>query len=247
MAIKTRFQNPVVGDTLLLKLFARNSNNFADLYNIDHVDIRFESCPVDCASKRDVTSDILVETIPGSYIQRDDVGMYHFGLLANAPQYQIGRYHDIWYVTHNQGDVLSPFKQSFILNPDLWVLSGTPVVYSFDFRFTPNRMRQGSKKWLVIQIIPNVPRATDLMKYYENLAISAELRINIEQNCGPCVPSEQDLRLVVDNDLVTERDKVFSYYKVDTTDWDCGIYNVWMELDYAGNVEISPKMQLQIY
>lgn len=247
MAIKTRFQNPVVGDTLTLKLYARNSNNFADVYNIDHVDIRMESCPVDCAEKHDVTSDVLIETIPGSAIEHYDTGMYDFGLATSAPLYQIGRYHDIWYVQYNQGDVLSAYKQDFQLYPDLWVLSGAPVVYDFSFRFTPNRMRRGSKKWLVIQIIPNVPRATDLKKYYENIAISADLSISIEQACGACIPAEEDLRLVVDDDPVTERDKVFCYYQIDTTDWDCGIYNVWFKLNFAGNLDISPKQQLQIY
>src|ERR1019366_2184071 len=223
MTIKTRNQNLVVGDTLVLKLFARNSNNFADLYNIDHVDILFENCPEDCNDKKNVATDALVETIAGSSIQRDGVGVYHFGLSTTAPEYKIGRYHDVWYVTFNNGDVQTYYRQDFKLNPDLWILSGTPVIYSFDFRFTPNRMRQGSKKWLVIQIIPNVPRAVDMQKYYENIAISADLRINIEQACGPCLPPEEDLRLVIDNCPVTERDKVFSYFLIDTCDWDCGI------------------------
>lgn len=244
---KSRNQNNVVGSTIELKLLARNSNCFADLYNIDHIDIYKQECADNTDACATVTNETLIETIDGSSVVHDGTGLYHYDLVTSSPLYTIGKYHDIWTVTFNENDVPTLFKQDFQLYPDLWILSGTPVVYSFDFRFTPNRIRKGSVKWLIIQIIPNVPRATDLMKYYENLAISADLRITIEQNCGPCLPTERDLRIVIDNELVTERDKVFAYYKIDTSDWDCGIYNVTFELCYAGNVDISPVQQFQIY
>ena len=41
---KTRNQNPVVGDTITLKLYTQNSNNFADVFAIDHIDIVKEHC-----------------------------------------------------------------------------------------------------------------------------------------------------------------------------------------------------------
>jgi hypothetical protein len=253
MKIVTRNQNPVIGDTIALKLYSRNSNNFADLYNIDHIDIMLENCPVECANDHNPNPiaahkvDTLIQTIPGSEVKKCCTGIYDVNLVTSAPTYVVGNYHDVWYVQFTEQDVLSPFRQDFKLNPDLWVLSGTPVVYSFDFRFTPNRIRKGSKKHLVIQIIPNVPRATDLFKYYENIAISSELRINIELNCGQCVPQEADLRKVIDNERVFERDKVFSYYFIDTCDWECGIYDVWFEIDYAGSTDISPRQQFQLF
>lgn len=37
--IKERYQNPVVGDTIRLRLFFYNSNNFADVNTIDQVAI----------------------------------------------------------------------------------------------------------------------------------------------------------------------------------------------------------------
>lgn len=253
MTVLTRYQNPVVGSTIALKLFARNSNNFANLNAIDHIDILKESCTNECAPSEDKREDgrerstTLIQTIPSSQVIQRNTGIYTVDLTTSAPEYTVGRYEDVWWVQFAPNDPLTPFKQEFQLNSDLWVLTGSPVVYSFDFRFTPNRIRHGSIKYLIIQIIPNVPRQTDLIRYYENLAISAILRINIEQNCGPCLPSESDLRLVVDNDLVLERDKVFSYYQIDTTDWECGIYNVWFELDFAGSVEVGQKGQLQIF
>jgi len=239
--MKDRNQNPVVGDDILLKLFTRNSNNLADVCSIESVEI----WKLDCEDKPDKR--YLVETIDKSCVTQTDTGSYQIGLGTTAPLYTIGRYQDIWNVIFRDGDEVTKVVQEFKIYPDLWITSPTPVVYSFDFSFTPNRIRQGSIKWLIIQIHPNVPRATDLQRYYENIAISSDIKISIEQNCGACVPAERDLRLIVDNDLVTTRDKVYAYYKVDTTDWDCGIYDVWFELDFAGNKEISPRQQFQIY
>jgi hypothetical protein len=247
MANKTRNQNPVVGDTINLKLISRNSNNLCDLFNIDHVDIVRIDCSPVCDGEKKEIKEVIVQTIPGTSVERCSEGTYDIDLVTSAPEYIIGNYHDVWYVTYKEGDVQVAHRQDFKINPDLWVLSSTPVVYSFDFRFSPNRIRQGSKKWLIIKIVPNVPRATDLQRYYENIAISADLKISIEQNCGQCMPSEQDLRLIVDEEPVTERDKVFSYFQIDTTEWDCGLYNVWFELDFAGNIEISPKQQFQVF
>lgn len=242
---KTRNQNPVVGDEICLKLYTQNSNNFANVFKIDHVDIIQENCTEKTCDNPE--GNLLVETIDGTAVCHPDTGIYHLDLQTTGPKYTIGRYHDVWWVQFNEGDELAAVKQDFEIYPNLWVTSPTPVVYSFDFHFTPNRIRQGSKKWLIINIVPNVPRASDIERYYRNLAISADLKIYIEQNCGPCVPKEADLRLITDGELVTERDKVYSYYKLDTSELDCGLYNVWFELDYAGNTDISPKQQLLIY
>ena len=75
----------------------------------------------------------------------------------------------------------------------------------------------------------------------------SDLKISIEQACGNCLSDEQDLRLIVDKELVQSREKRYGYYKLDTTEMDCGIYNVWFQLEFGGNVYISDKMQLQIY
>lgn len=69
----------------------------------------------------------------------------------------------------------------------------------------------------------------------------------MELNCGPCPPNEQDLRVIIDRALVEERDKVFGFYLLDTKDLDCGIYDIWFELNYADTIEISPRQQIQIF
>jgi hypothetical protein len=97
--------------------------------------------------------------------------------------------------------------------------------------------------------LPNVPTAGDLRAYYENIAIVSDLSISIEQNCGECIPAEQDLRLIVDNESVDYREKRHGYYKLDTEalEMGCGIYDVWFTLEFGGNKYISDRMHIQIY
>ena len=85
------------------------------------------------------------------------------------------------------------------------------------------------------------------MPYYENLAIVSDLKVSMEQVCGDCVPAEEDLRLVIDRELVNYREKGYAYYFLDTTQFDEGVYNVWFELCFGENVFISDKNALQIF
>jgi len=108
-------------------------------------------------------------------------------------------------------------------------------------------MRKGEVKPIEIEIIPNVPRATDLCAYYENIAIASQLFVYIRQRCGDCVPCESDLQLIVDREPTFYKEKNRGYYKIDTNLFDCGIYDIWFELDFGTNVYISDTNQLQIY
>ena len=47
--------------------------------------------------------------------------------------------------------------------------------------------------------------------------------------------------------LILEISSSQSYYFIDTTQYDVGIYNVWFELQYAENTFVSEKNQLQIF
>lgn len=243
--ILERFQNPTSNDTIRLRLFSYNSNNFADIDLIEKVDIYF-------LDPEEVTTENpdgrrLVETIQGSSVQQSDTGQYYLDLAMETDQYVIGRYLDVWTIY----PILEQPKQTvttyFDVYPDLWYTTPAPVVYDFDFHFQPNRLRHGSKQYLIIEITPNVPKSADLCRYYENLAIGATISIFIEEMCGPCTPQESDLAMVVEDEVVALREKRFAYYQLDTEELDCGIYNVWFKLDFAGNTYISDKMQLEIY
>ncbi len=250
MIIKQRNQNPAVGDTVALKLIAFNSNLQVDVSSIDRIEIY----KLDQASCSPTNKDgrVLVATIDGTDVTVDGTGCYTYNLVLPGPLYTIGKYLDVWYISPRDGDPLLPIENRFEVYSDLWYFSTIPAVYSFDFQFQPNMIRSGSKKWLTIKITPNIPRATELERYYMNLAISSNLLINIENNCSPCPPTDcSSPSLIVEDDVVSVRDKVFGFYFLDTSedglDLDCGIYNVWFKLSYGESLDISPKMQMQIY
>lgn len=246
MATKERYQNPVVGDLVNLRLITYNSNNLADVQEVQKVEIYFldpeEITDANPSGQR------LVEEFEGTAVVAEGTGQYLLQVDLSDPCYTIGRFVDVW--TLNVRDTEPVQKQSFCFDiyPDLWYATPIPVVYDFSFHFQPNMYRKGSVQWLIAEIIPNVPRGSDLQKYYENLAIAADFRITITmRDCQGGCPAESDLRTVVDNELMQFREKRHGYYKLDTEDLACGIYDVTFQLDFGGNRYISDRMQLQIY
>lgn len=247
--VKERNQNPAVGDTLRLRLVAFNSNMQVDVDSIEKIEV-YRLGGGEC-SPANPDGRVLVATIDGDDVTTESTGTYKYELPLTGPTYTIGKYLDVWYIVPRDGDDVLPVTNRFEVYSDLWYFSTIPAVYGFDFQFQPNTLRQGSKKWLTIKITPNIPRATDLERYYTNLAISSDLTISIEKSCGPCMPEEQDLRMVVEDAPVTVRDKVFGFYFMDLSEdglaLPCGVYNVWFKLAYAGSLKISPKHQIQVY
>jgi len=245
MALKERYQNPAIGDSINLREFTYNSNNLADLSSITKVDIYY----LDRAEISETNPDgrRLVESYDGSAVTVEDTGTHLLEIEAQEALYVIGRYLDIWTVRVSDSQPAEHIEQVFEVYPNLWYTTPIPVVYDFSFHFQPNKFRKGSKQFLIIEIAPNVPTAGDLRKYYENLAIVSDLKISISQNCGNCVPAEEDLRLIVDEESVDYREKRYGYYRIDTTDMDCGIYDVWFRLDFGGNVYISDRYNIQVY
>ena len=150
------------------------------------------------------------------------------------------------FVKENE-DAPAQVTNIFQIYPDLWYSSPTPIVYDFNFQFRPNKLRKGSKRYIICQVTPNVPRGTDLERYYENLAIVGDLKISMEQRTGNCLPKEQDLRIVLENAPMSYREKMYGYYLLDTTEMEIGIYDVWYELDLGGNTYISDRQSLQIF
>jgi len=241
--IRERYQNPVGGDTINLRLFTYNSNNLANVTGVSKVDIYFLD-PTE-VTETNLDGRRLVETI--TTITQESTGKYLIQLNLEEPKYCIGKYLDVWSLEFENEDCPASVENPFQIYPDLWYTTPIPVVYDFAFTFRPNRLRQGSKRYLIIEVTPNVPRGTDLARYYENLAIVADLNISIEELCGECVPVEEDLRLIVDNEPVDYREKRYGYFYLDTTDMDCAVYNVWFTLSLGENLYISDKSQLQIF
>lgn len=248
MAEKQRYQNPVVGDDLVLSLFAYNSNNRANFDSIASVDIYFLD-PND-VSESNPDGRRLVQTIDGSDVTNEETGLYKVTISLTDPTYVIGKYIDIWNVVfETNNNPTAEIPNSFEIYPDLWYTTTIPIVYDFNFRFSPNKIRKGSKRWLIIDITPNVPKATDLQRYYTNLAIAAPIKVSIEQACVPCMPAEESLRLVVDEEDVEVREKCVGYWflNTDSLELNSGIYNIWFTMEFGENKYISDKQQIQIY
>ena len=243
---KERYQNPVLGDTVNLRLFTYNSNNRKNIQEIQEVNIYFldpnERTPENPEGL------VLVQQLDPSTVVQEDTGQYVVSVNLNDPLYSIGNYIDKWKVKFEDSDsAIASISNNFAVYPDLWFTTSIPPIYDFNFNFRPNRIRKGIKRYLIIQIVPNVPRGADIQSYYENLAIVSDLRVSLELACGDCVPAEQDLRLIVDRQLVDYREKMYAYYFLDTSELDTGIYNIWFELAFGENTFLSEKMALQIH
>ena len=240
-----RYQNPAVGDDINLRLFAYNSNNFADFQSVETVSIYF----LDPAEISQANPDgrRLVESFAGTGVVLEDTGKYLLNIELTPDRYPIGEYLDIWTVTAAVGQPSGSVVQTFEVYPSLWYTSPIPAVYDFSFHFQPNKLRKGSKQYLIIEIMPNVPTAGALRQYYENLAIVSDLKISISQRCGDCLPTEADLRLVIDKESVDYREKRFGFYQLDTEDMECGIYDVWFLLSFADCTYLSDRFNFQIY
>lgn len=243
---KERYQNPVCGDTINLRFFTYNSNNKADIQSIEKIEIYFED--INEITESNPKGLRLVKTIDSTDVTREDTGTYLAELLLEDPLFTIGNYQDIWYVNFEDNECSSAtIANDFQIYPDLWFTTTTPPIYDFNFNFRPNKIRKGTKRYLIIDISPNVPRGNLITKYYENLAIVSDLKVSIEIACGKCLPQEEDLRLIVDREDISYREKGQAYYFINTEDYEEGIYNIWFELTFGENVFVSEKNSFQIF
>jgi hypothetical protein len=249
MALKQRGQNPVEGDTVRLGFCVFNGGDFADPASVSQIAI-YKLYATDQTDDNPLGR-VLVTTIAASNITRDDVGRYHTDVLLTYPLYTQGRYQDEWTLTLDPDGEPAVSDMDFTIYPNAWFVDAMPIVYDFSFQFKPNRVVMGSKKYIEIMVSPNVPRGTDKQRYYENMIVGGDLYVSIEQKCGDCMPEEQDLRLVVDRQLVTERDGCHGYFFLDTSEdgpgFACGLYDCWFEVNLGPNVFISEKEPLQLY
>jgi len=245
-ATKERFQNPVIGDTVNLRLVTYNSNNLTDVEEVEKVEIfHVDPDEQDCDNPTGLR---LVKTFEGTDVVVEDTGLHLLQVDIEAPCFTLGLYKDVWTINARDDQPTQTLEFCFRIYPDLWYATPIPVVYDFNFHFQPNKFRKGSKQFIIAEIIPNVPTGSDLQQYYENLAIVSDVKISIEmRNCGGCEPPERDLRLVVDNELMQFREKRHAFFQLDTEDLPCGIYDVWFQMDFGGNRFISDRMQMQIY
>jgi hypothetical protein len=241
-----RYQKPKIGDSLILRQLFWSANLPTDVYSIPKVEI-YQN---DSSNPNDFSNLRLIETVLEEDIIKDDVGAYHINLILDDDKYTVGKYLDVWNTlfeaSENESDIIK-INNYFEIFRNVWFSSPVPLIYDFSFSFRPNQLAQGSKQYIIVQINPNVPTVSELQQYYCNIATVSPIYISIAQRCGDCVPEEEDLRLIIDRELVQVREHLYGYYKLDTTDIPCGIYDVWFELETGDNLYISPKNQIQIF
>lgn len=244
--IKERFQNPAVLDEVNLRIFAFNANAPKDFQDIEKVEIYYLDPTLVSESNPDGRT--LIDTVLPENIHQDKTGEYYITLTLASEQYVIGRYYDVWHVTM-QGDHPTTVQQPWEVYPSLWFTTPAPIAYDFRFDFRPNKIRKGSKRYIIIDVTPNVPTAPDLYKYYTALIVGATIRFYVQLVCGNCMPQEEDLRTLVDGEEITYRERNQAFYQIDTTDdsWQEGVYDIWCEMDLGGNIYVSEKQQIQIY
>jgi hypothetical protein len=247
MALRERTQNPVIGDTVKLRLFVYNSNHRQDVHEVTQVEIYF--LDPELVSESNPDGRRLIETIPAAQVTHEGEGEYSVTVTLDDTVYTIGDYRDVWEAEFEEDQPVSHIENRWCVLPDLWYAGPEPILYDFSFGFRPNRIRYGSKQYLTIDVRPNVPTAPDLERYYKQLAIASPVKVYIEMHCGPCVPKEQDLRMIVDGDSVPMRTVGEAYYFLDTValDMDCAIYNIWFGMEFGDSTYLSEKLQLQIF
>jgi hypothetical protein len=240
---KERNQSPVVGDTISLRLWTINSNQFTNVSEVQKVEIYY----LDSANVSESNPDgrTLIQTITD--ITNDDTGKYHVDVALSHPTYVIGNYIDVWYLNFEEEECSATDEHYFRINPSLWFTADGPLIYDYSFGFMPNRVSLGSKRYITIEVTPNVPTGSDLVRYYYNLIASGILKISIKQICGDCLPPEEDLRIVVDEEEVSDRSSCKWHYLLDTSGLSAGVYDVWFKLQIAENIFISDKNQLEIF
>lgn len=246
---KERNQNLVVGDEVSLRLFTYNSNHRQNVSGIEKVEIFY----LDDYSRTEENPEgrVLIQTINSSDVElvADSLGgQYSVDVNLETDKFVIGNYLDVWHVNFNSfqsGTVTNVFN----IIPDLWFASDMPIVYDFSFGFRPNRIKYGERRWINIEITPNVPNISDLRRYYVNLSISSPLKIFIEKTCGDCLPKEKDLRMVVDGELVQHRRGAEGSFFLDTEslEMNVGIYNIWFEMEFGESKYLSENLQLEVY
>lgn len=242
---KERYQLPASGDTLLLRQRFYNSNNLADVNSIDKVDLYL--LDPSRRSAENLEGRVLVDSVDGSYVIKDGTGLYRVDLALDPVKYTPGQYIDSWNVIFRDGESPELHESLFTVYSNLWMVTPTPIIYDFAFKIHPSRFVRGSIKYLEVEITPLVPNYSDLVRFYRNLALVANVSMYMSQSCGECLPKEKDLRLVLDGVSADSRENCRAFYKIDTTEMACGIYDVWFKMVFGECIYISEKSQIQIH
>jgi len=247
--MKERFQNPNCGDLLKLRLFSFNSNEKKNVFSIEKVEIIY--LDNNEISESNPNGEVIFKTIDQSLIENPSEGEYFIELLLDKNEddepFLIGKYIDRWHIQFEENETCTKnqINNFFEIYPSIWFTSSGPNVHDFDFKFKPNKITKGSKRYIVIEVKPITPAIDSIQKYYKNIAITGNLSINIEKTCLNCPGEEEEI--IIENEIIEFREQNLGYYLFDTEELELGIYNIWFKLEHGGLVYVSEKNQLSIY
>lgn len=238
MAVKERNQNPVCNDSVVLRLYQFNENAPADVNEIQKVDIYVLDHTAEGGRR-------LVETITD--ISVDGLGQYSVTVDLESPTYTIGQYCDVWTISYTADQCPGTRTFEFEILADKWYANSEQYIWDFYFAFRPIKFRKNERKYIVVEVTPNVPHLSDLHRYYETLQTYPDLFVNVKMRCVECMPPEEDLQMVIEHARVAMTSSRLGQYFFDTTELACGIYDIWFELELGGNNYVSPMNQIQIF
>lgn len=238
MPVKERKAFPSVGDQVRLRLYTYNSNAPKSVFSIEKIDVYH----IDTDN-----TESFVESIDGSLAVQESEGVAYVDVSLTSPQYVIGSYKEVWSVKLESADsAVTKISNFWAVHEPLWYSSSDALVLDYKFGMRPNKIRKGSIQHLRLQVQPNAPDASSIEQYYKLVQYFGDMKIKIINDCGDCETPE-DLKVIVEDVTLTEKDGNVFFYKLDTTDLDAGLYHVTLTLDVAGNRYLSDKMALQIY
>jgi len=255
--IKDREQNPIIGDTIRLRLFSYSSNTRAEVYEVECVRIYF--LDQDQRSEDNPDGRILMDTIPGTDVDNPSTGEYLVSLVTSETSYRVGSYIDRWEVKFEPQDARSGIiENNFTIYRDLWYTSSKPIIYDMGFTFAPYKMVQGTKKHLRVDVDVYAPDNSTIDNYYYYLNTLADIQIKIVQDDGdgydPDVPANN---IILNWTSVQWREGTSGYYLLDTSvdprpsragePLGTGIYLVQFKAGLGENVYLSQNFRLQIY
>ena len=133
MAEKERNQNPVVGDSVSLRLLTYNSNQRQGVQSVDSVGVYI--LDQTCVTEDNPDGMKLVVEIDGNDVEEvsDPFGGHYRVLVDLEPEvFTVGRYVDVWNIRFSENQSGTVTNQ-FVVLRELWFASDMPIVYDFSY------------------------------------------------------------------------------------------------------------------
>lgn len=255
--IRERRENPVIGDTINLRVFTYSSNSRADIYQMDSVNIYY--LDKEQATEANPEGRVHITSIPANQIFHPSQGEYQVVLKTNPVDYRVGTYIDRWEGLFEIDDSRpGVIENYFNIYRDLWYTSPIPLVYEIGFVYSPTKILSGSKKYIRtdIEIYTRDKSIVEQYYYYLRGLQSIQFRLTLDE--GPDYdPVVSENNIIQDWAPMSFAEDRTAYFLLDTSidprpsrsgrPLPLGIYLIQFKAALGETVHLSPKFRLQIY